>query len=290
MENPLISIIVPAYNAVKYIEETINSCLSQIYQNIEIIIQDDCSTDGTWQLANKLYSSNPKVKLFRNETNLGIGDNWNAAYDKVRGDYVIIFNADDILNPNLISKFLEIFNSNPALTIVTGKFEILFSETGKTLLYPDHANLKGGVVKDLFEKLYFKSSFHWNFSLIKTTLLEKVKLPNGKLFLNTQICDYELWYRCFLSGAIVYYDDTKIWGYYRKHESNNSANPNGELKSFLNVFLHYHHKSFKKLGGYSYPKILTRNLITFCNLYKRGNTFEIKVFFWYLERIIQGII
>ncbi len=290
MENPLISIIIPAYNAAKYIEETINSCLNQTYTNLEIIVQDDHSKDGTWELINKLYSTNTKVKLFRNEENLGIGDNWSAAYDKVKGDYVIIFNADDLLNPDLITKFLEQFNSDPTLDIVTGKFEILFSETGKTLLYPDHNNLNGGVVKDLFENLYFKSSFHWNFSLVKNSLLEKVKLPNGKMFLNTQICDYELWYRCFLANAKVYYDDTKIWGYYRKHETNNSSNPNAELKSFLKVFLHYHNKSFKKIGGYSYPKILTRNLITFCNLYKRGNTFEIKVFFWYIGRIIQGII
>jgi len=289
VENPLISIIIPAYNAVKYIEETINSCLNQTYHNIEIILQDDCSNDGTWELVNKLYSTNPKVKLFRNEKNLGIGDNWNAAYDKISGIYVIIFNADDLISPDLITSFLKRFESDHSIDIVTGKFDVLISETGQTYLYPDHVELKGGMLKSLFEKLYFKGSFHWNYTLVKNSLLKKVKLSNGKLFLNTQVCDAELWYRCSLVDPKVYFDDTKIWGYYRKHQSNNSYIPNGELKSFLKDFLHYHHKSLRKKGGFDYVLKLIRGFITYCNLFKRRNNFELKVFFLYLKRIIQGI-
>lgn len=290
MENPLISIIIPAYNAVKYIEETINSCLNQTYQIIEIILQDDCSTDGTWELVNKLYASSAKVRLFRNEQNLGIGDNWNAAYNKVSGEYVIIFNADDLISPDLITSFLQHFKLDHSIDIVTGKFEILISETRQTYLYPDHVGLKGGIVENVFEKFYFKCAFHWNYSLVKRSLLEKVKLQNGKLFLNTQICDGELWYRCFLSNAKIYFDNSNIWGYYRKHESNNSSNPNGELRSFLKDFLHYHRKSFRKLGGFNYVRILSRNLLTFCNFSKRGNNFETKIFLLYIKRIVQGIV
>lgn len=290
MESPLISIIIPTYNAVKYVEDTINSCLDQTYQNIEIIIQDDCSKDGTWQLVNNLFAHNNRVKLFRNEKNLGIGDNWSAAYDKVTGVYIVIFNADDLIVPDLVSSFLKRFSLDPSIDIVTGKFDILMSNTGETYLYPDHVGLKGGNVNNVFEKFYFKCAFHWNYSLVKRALLEDVKLSNGKLFLNTQICDGELWYRCFLANAKIYFDDTKVWGYYRKHESNNSSNPNGELKSFLKDFLHYHRKSFRKLGGFNYPQRLMRNLITFSNVYKRGQDFELNIFFLYLKRIIQGIV
>lgn len=290
MENPLISIIIPAYNAVNYIQETVNSCLNQTYQNIEIIIQDDRSKDGTWELLNQRYIENTKVRLFRNEKNLGIGDNWNAAYEKVTGEYVIIFNADDLVSPDLITSFLKRFDSDSSIDIVTGKFDVLISKTGQTYLYPDHVGLEGGIVKNVFEKFYFKCAFHWNYSLVKKSLLEKVKLTNGMLFLNTQICDAELWYRCYLANAKMYFDNTKIWGYYRKHSTNNSSNPNGELKSFLKDFLHYHHTSYKKLGGSSYPKILVRNFITFCNLIKRGKSFEIEVFSLFLTRIAQAIL
>ncbi len=289
MENPLISIIIPAYNAVNYIQETIESCLNQTYNRIEIIVQDDRSNDGTWELLNQLYKNNLKVRLFRNEKNLGIGDNWNAAYDKVTGDYVIIFNADDLISPDLITVFLNRFNSDSSIDIVTGKFDILISETGQTSLYPDHVGMQGGIVKDLFKKFYFKSSFHWNYSLVKRSLLEKVK-ENNKLFKNTQICDVELWYRCYLANAVIYFEDTKIWGYYRKHQTNNSSKPNGELNSFLKDFLRFHGKSFRKNAGLKYPLHLTRNLITFCNFYKRRKSFDIKIFFLYIKRIIQGLI
>lgn len=287
MENPLISIIIPAYNAVKYIEETINSCLNQTYQNIEIILQDDRSNDGTWELVNKLFSQNSKVKLFRNNRNLGIGDNWSEAYNNTNGTYIIIFNADDIIIPSLITSFIHHFNDDFSIDIVTGKFEILNSDTGKTEVYPIHINYKGGIVKDFFKQFFFKTGFHWNYTLVKKALLEKVKLSNGKLFLNTQICDYELWYRCILANAKVYFDDTRIWGYYRKHESNNSYKRNGEMRSYLKDFLHYHRKSFRKLGGYKFPLGLSRNLLTFCN---SGKNFEVDVFFLYIKRIIQTLI
>ena len=286
MENPLISIMIPAYNAVKYIEETINSCLNQTYINIEIILQDDQSTDGTWELANKLFGQNNKVKLFRNNKNLGIGDNWSAAYENTNGDFIIIFNADDIIIPDLVTSYMQHFNQS-SIDIVTGKFEILNSETGETELYPIHKNYKGGLVENFFEQFFFKTGFHWNYTLVKKALLEKVKLPNGKLFLNTQICDYELWYRCILANANVYFDDTRIWGYYRKHASNNSYKRNGELRSFLKDFLHYHRKSFRKAGGFKFPLGLSRNLITFCN---SGKNFEFDVFLLYIKRITQTLI
>ncbi|WP_419803142.1 glycosyltransferase family 2 protein [Mucilaginibacter sp.] len=289
MENPLVSIIIPAYNAAEYIEETINSCLSQTYDNIEIILQDDRSTDGTWELVNQLYGDNTKVRLCRNDTNLGIGDNWNAAYDKVNGEYVIIFNADDLLNRNLVLSFLNRFDSDPSLDIITGKFEILISETGETYLYPDHVEEKGGMVTSLWDKLYFRGSYHWNYTLIKNSLLQKVKLDNGKLFLKTQACDAELWYRCSLVNPKVYFDNTAIWGYYRKHDSNNSYIPNGELKSFLKDFLYYHRKSIRKRAGFDYVVKLTRGFITYCNLFKRWKSFEISLCLLYFKRIVQGI-
>lgn len=285
--SPLVSIIIPTYNAVKYVQQTVESCLAQTHDSLEIIIQDDCSSDGTWELLAKLYSQEPKVKLFRNTKNLGIGDNWNAAYLKASGEYFVIFNADDLMHPTMVAGFLSRFNSDPTLDIVTGKFEILVTETNQTFLYPDHVDMRGGLVDDLYSQLFFKSAFHWNFSLVKKTLLKKVEFKSGDLFLNTQVCDYELWYRCYLAGAKVYFDDTKIWGHYRKHESNSSSKPNGELRSFLKDFLNYHQGSFKAKSGLSYTKVLARRFLTFCN--NRKN-FEKDVFYLYVKRIAQSVL
>lgn len=286
MEKPLISIIIPAYNAVEFIEETVNSCLNQTYSNIEIVIQDDRSTDGTWELITNLYSSNPLVKLSRNDKNLGIGGNWNAAYKKAKGQLLVIFNADDLVSPDLIQCFFDILSWDSSVDIVTGKFEILETKTKKTTIYPDHLQIAHGIVQDLFGYLYFKLSFHWNYSLVRRSLFEKVLLANGDLFLNTQVCDYELWYRCFLNDAIVYFNNEKIWGQYRKHETNNSSKPNGELKSFLKDFLHSHQRSFKEHGKRSYTVKLIRRFLTFC----KSGEFEFEVFYLFIKRIIQSLI
>ncbi len=71
MKYPLVSICIPVYNRVSLIEETINSALNQTYANIEIIINDNQSTDGTWTLINTIAEKHKtKIKVFQNEQNL----------------------------------------------------------------------------------------------------------------------------------------------------------------------------------------------------------------------------
>ncbi|UOG75796.1 glycosyltransferase [Hymenobacter tibetensis] len=284
---PLVSIIVPTYNAVKYVQETLESCLQQTYDNIEIVFQDDCSTDGTWELVTSLYAHVPRVKMFRNAHNLGIGDNWNAAYRNSAGTYVVVFNADDLMHPAMIESFLALFSQDSTIDIVTGTFEVLVTSTGHTFTYPDHVNLPGGLVNNMYSKLFFKSSFHWNYSLVKRGFLRKLEIQEGELFMNTQVCDYELWFRSFLADAKVYFDNTRIWGYYRRHETNASSKPNGELRSFLKDFLEHHHEIIKKRSGFRYTRRLMRNFITFCNNTK---SFEKDVFYLYVKRIAQSVL
>lgn len=284
---PLVSIVIPCYNAVDYIQATVESCLSQTHKNIEIIIQDDKSTDGTAELIQGLYSQTDKISICQNQKNLGIGGNWNAAYKRANGDYLIIFNADDLLHPNIVRHFLSIFDTQKDLNIVTGKFEVLITETGETFLYPDHTVLTNGPVFELFEQLFFKSAFHWNYSLIDKKFLKNIEFEDGNLFINTQICDYELWYRAYLANAKVYFDNSNVWGLYRKHATNISSRPNGELRSFLKDFLAMHQQSLKKEAGFRYTKKMLRRFVTFCANTKH---FEKDVFFLYINRIAQSIL
>ena len=70
---PEISVIVPLYNARKYLQEAIDSVLAQTFQDFEIIVVDDCSTDGSWELVNRLYGENEKISLYRHEGNKTAG-------------------------------------------------------------------------------------------------------------------------------------------------------------------------------------------------------------------------
>ena len=77
MKEPLVSIMMPAYNAGKYIGRAIESVLAQTYENWELIIVDDCSTDNTYEIAASY--KDPRIRILRHEQNMGVGPSRNDA-------------------------------------------------------------------------------------------------------------------------------------------------------------------------------------------------------------------
>lgn len=232
MSSPLVSICIPAYNAAPFIEETINYWLNQTHQNTEIIICDDCSTDDTYKIAFKLAENEKRIKLFINEKNLGIGPNWNETYSKVTGDFVIIANADDIYEPKIIEEALAKFNTVCTLDAVSFKYNLYEQESNQTKPLEVHNLVNLGVQKHLFEICFFSNPFSIVFSVFKKSSLDRIILDNGELFLNTQICDTELFFRAGKNKFNLYFCDY-VAGKYRKHATNNSYLPNGERNSWL---------------------------------------------------------
>jgi glycosyltransferase involved in cell wall biosynthesis len=95
MERPLVSIITPSFNCEKFIAETIQSVQNQTYQNWEMIIVDDGSTDKTVSIIKKLAARDCRIKFFRIRKNVGTGITRNTALYKANGRY-IFFDADDL--------------------------------------------------------------------------------------------------------------------------------------------------------------------------------------------------
>lgn len=104
------SIIVILYNQANYIKETIESILKQTYQNFEIIISDDCSTDNTLDIIKNI--KDPRLKYVKTQYNMGINANINNACKYVSGDLVVILGGDDKLRPNHLEKMHEVFSNN----------------------------------------------------------------------------------------------------------------------------------------------------------------------------------
>lgn len=95
LEQPLVTIVTVAYNSARYIREAIDSVLAQSYTNFEFIIGDDCSTDETWSIIQSYQD--PRIRAYRNETNLREYPNRNKAIQLARGKYLVFLDADDIL-------------------------------------------------------------------------------------------------------------------------------------------------------------------------------------------------
>ncbi len=102
---PLISVIVPVYNVFPYFREAIESVINQKHENLEIIIIDDGSTDGSSELCDE-YTFDSRVKVVHQE-NKGLSGARNTGLDLMTGDYVAFFDSDDIYYPEMICALLE---------------------------------------------------------------------------------------------------------------------------------------------------------------------------------------
>ena len=105
MKKPLVSIMMPAYNAGKYIGRAIESVLAQTYENWELIIVDDCSTDNTYEIAASY--KDPRIRIFRNDVNIGPGPSRNEAIKYSRGEWLAYLDADDIWLPQRLERLIK---------------------------------------------------------------------------------------------------------------------------------------------------------------------------------------
>lgn len=110
------SICIPTYNGVKYIGETLVSILNQTYQNFEIIISDDCSTDNTEKVV-KSYKDK-RIRFYRNRHNLGYGDNLKTFKKRISGDIMFMMAQDDLLTPDALLKTYQAYNLNDEIGAV----------------------------------------------------------------------------------------------------------------------------------------------------------------------------
>ena len=132
----LVSIVVPAYNAAKRIEATLLAIAAQDYENIEIIVVDDGSSDGTGEVAeNVLRRSGRDFRVIKHESNMGESVARNTGFGVVRGDYVIFFDADDLADPNFVSALFAAITQNDCDAAFCG-FRVRLEGTGKERLIP----------------------------------------------------------------------------------------------------------------------------------------------------------
>jgi glycosyltransferase involved in cell wall biosynthesis len=118
MSQPFVSLMMIAYNNVQFLKAAVDSVRAQTYENWELIINDDCSTDGTWELAQKLAEGDPRIKVFRNATNLKTPGNRAAAVKHLSGDYVGHIDADDMLYPYAVEAAVKYLGEHPEVALV----------------------------------------------------------------------------------------------------------------------------------------------------------------------------
>lgn len=128
----LISVLMPTYNVADYVEEAVNSILNQTYDNFELIIVDDASTDGTFDILSKLQAKDSRIKLYRNEVNSKICKTLNRALLYAKGDFIARMDGDDISTNNRLEILYNFLLSHLDVCLVGSMMEAI-DENGKSI-------------------------------------------------------------------------------------------------------------------------------------------------------------
>jgi glycosyltransferase involved in cell wall biosynthesis len=192
MSLPIISIVLPVYNGMKYLKESINSVLEQEFTSFELLILNDCSTDDSWRYLNSIKDD--RVKLFNNDVNKGLFFNLNFLIQQSTASLIKLWAQDDIMHPNCIKEIVQFHLNNP---------EIGFSYTGRDYMYEDSVPFTVGgvditpsiIYKEMHARIaFFTGSIAANISIVT---LNKMALKNSGLFnQNMKISgDFEMYVR-----------------------------------------------------------------------------------------------
>jgi glycosyltransferase involved in cell wall biosynthesis len=135
--NPKVSVLIPTYNYAHFLDETIQSVLNQTYDDYELIIVDNKSTDDTIDVVAK-YLGDKRIHFYQNDTNLGLTGNWNKCLEYATGDYIKFLCADDKFHPEMLQKFVTVMDKNPTVSLITCDKEVFHAKSFVTQVAYSH--------------------------------------------------------------------------------------------------------------------------------------------------------
>lgn len=180
IDNSLVSIIVPIYNAKKYIRDCVESLLSQTYHNLEIILVDDGSTDGSEKLVNDYAKSDKRIKVVH-QKNMGLSDARNTGLKHATGKYVTFVDSDDRIEPDMIESLLNaLIDSHAEIAICSFKEIYPNGKTkGFSHNYPKQVFTTEQALANMLQENGFMVSA--TMKLFPTNYFKNTKFPTNRL-------------------------------------------------------------------------------------------------------------
>ena len=120
---PTLSVCIPVYNGDRYLAESLRSVFAQEFQDFEVVVADDCSTDDSAALAARC--TDPRLRVCRNEVRLGLVGNWNRCLELARGRYLALFHQDDLMQPQNLRRKVEWLDRHPDLGMVYSDVKVV---------------------------------------------------------------------------------------------------------------------------------------------------------------------
>lgn len=247
-KEPLVSIAMCSYNGEIFIKEQLNSILDQTYKNIELIIVDDCSKDETIKIIEEYLKKDNRIKLYKNEINLGFVKNFEKAISLCTGDYIALADQDDIWKKNKLEVFVSEIKDNMLIYSDAILIDKESKETGKQLIRPE-GNLVSGKCNKAF--IYYNC-------VSGNTLMFKKELVKHILPIPEKITFHDIWI-AFIASTIGEITFTKeSYTYYRRYSEQVTRNVQKNYKSITD-------RLNKKENSYL---LHAQNVLNYCTTFK----------------------
>ena len=234
--HPVVSVIMPLYNSEKYVEEAIQSVLHQTFQNFELLLIDDSSSDDTLKIAKQFKDK--RIRIIEHERNIGVSGSRNDGIKVAVGDYLAMMDDDDIMPKTRLEKQVAFLEANNQYDAVGGKIWNI----------DENGNIQG----------VWNSVVLNNFKYIRAKLLQCGVFINGCMTYRTKsirmndlwfendmygLEDYDFMVHLSKVGKITGIDDPVLW--YRRHGENTE-------KKILDNYYQQRREVWKRIYKYSY--------------------------------------
>ncbi|HTP67893.1 MAG TPA: glycosyltransferase family 2 protein [Dongiaceae bacterium] len=225
---PRVSVGMPVYNCKKYVAEAIESNLRQTFTNFELVITDNCSTDGSAEICRAYAARDSRVKYHRNPENIGAGGNFRRCFELSQGEYFRWTPSDDVVGPELLELCVEVLDRDPSILLAYPRTRLIDGE--------------GQIIRDYDENLHllqerpstrFKEVSHrLRLCNVQYGLTRREILGRTGLMRNYAGGDIPLILEMSLYGK--FYEVPEHLFYRRMHESASSAMK--DIKDVMNLF------------------------------------------------------
>ncbi|WP_061019370.1 glycosyltransferase family 2 protein [Vibrio splendidus] len=233
---PEVSVILPCYNSIDYIDESIDSVINQTYQSFELIIVDDASTDGTYDYIKSKYGNDHKVSIYKNVQNKGVAHSRNVAIKHSKGRFLSFIDSDDIWDLSKLSEQVAFMKANNAK----------ISHTSYTFINEIGGHRRGySEAKDILDLATYLKLTNIGMS---TVIVDSFEISDFKFPENVKREDFMLWVM-LLRGGNVFHGLNSCLTKYRIRDSQASSN---KLEMASSLFL-----SYMSFNEFSIPKRLS---------------------------------
>lgn len=278
MSAPRISVCIPTFNGAPYLRECIQSVLLQSYRDFELVIVDDCSTDGTVEIVRELCAQDERIRFLQNETTRGLVGNWNRCVELANGEWVKFVFQDDAIEARCLERMIAAAGDSVALIACRRKLVFAADTTDSTRsFYLEHeakrdrllagaSRISAAACQELaLRNVGFNTFGEPTVTMVHRSSFQAFGSFNPDLVM---MCDHEYWTRVSIHVGAVYIPE--VLASFRVHGASTSARNFAQRKYRMDVldklillraYLHdVHYEPIRKAAEALSPAVLLTRL------------------------------